>query len=90
MKNLIPYENHSNPGVSESYDQMEESGCMTPASKMALEKLCEELLCKEARDYHDDENPEHTYESYVNECMNRMNELMGSSGYSPLGKPHAK
>lgn len=88
MKNLTSYEDHLNKGITESNDQVSE--CMSPGAKMALEKLCEEILCKEAREYHDDENPEHTYECYVNECANKINEIMGNSGYAPLFKPHAK
>jgi hypothetical protein len=51
---------------------------------MALESLCEAMLCKEADEYHNDENPEHTYEGYVIECANYMKEYMGQAGYASL------
>jgi hypothetical protein len=90
MKNLASYEDHLNKEITESNEQITECDGMSQNAKMALESLCEELLCKEAREYHDDENPEHTYEGYVNECVNKLNEMMGNSGYAPLFKPHAK
>ena len=47
-------------------------------------------LAKEAKEYHDDENPDHTYEGYVNECGNYIKEYMGRPGYSSLDKPYAE
>jgi hypothetical protein len=84
MENIKSYESFSTVEIKESND-MNECG-MSPASKMALESLCEAMLCKEADQYHNDENPEHTYEGYVNECANYIKECMGQSGYAPLIK----
>jgi hypothetical protein len=75
MENIKSYESFSDMEIKES-NGMNES-CMSPASKMALESLCEAMLCKEAGEYHNDENPEHTYEGYVMECANYMKECMG-------------
>lgn len=88
MKNLTSYENHSK-GLSESY-MSNESSCMSEAAKEAVKKVCEEVLCKEADNYHNDSNEGHTYEGYVNECMGYMREAMGHSGYSSLHKSFAK
>lgn len=82
MKNLKHYESFSTTEIKES-NHMNEYG-MSPASKMALESLCEAMLCKEADEYHNDENPEHTYEGYVMECANYMKECMGQAGYASL------
>jgi len=84
MENIKSYESFSDIEIKES-NHMSESG-MSPASKMALESLCEAMLCKEADEYHNDENPEHTYEGYVMECMNYIKECMGQAGYAPLTK----
>lgn len=82
MENIKSYESFSDIEIKES-NHMNES-CMSPASKMALESLCEAMLCKEAAGYHNDENPMHTYEGYVMECANYMKEYMGQAEYSPL------
>jgi len=82
MENIKSYESFSDIEIKES-NHMSESG-MSPASKMALESLCEAMLCKEADEYHNDENPEHTYEGYVMECANYMKVCMGQAGYASL------
>jgi uncharacterized protein with von Willebrand factor type A (vWA) domain len=91
MQNLKNYENFNQVEIQESDEMMamQTEGAMSPEAKMQLEKLCEEVLCKEAQAYHDDENPEHTYEGYMNECMSYINEVMGQSGYSTIDKPYA-
>lgn len=84
MENIKSYESFSDIEIKESNYMhgysvphgMNET-CMSPASKMALESLCEAMLCKEADEYHNDENPEHTYEGYVMGCANYMKECMG-------------
>ena len=75
MENIKSYESFSDIEIKES-NHMSETA-MSPASKMALESLCEAMLCKEADEYHNDENPEHTYEGYVMGCANYMKECMG-------------
>jgi len=82
MENIKSYESFSDIEIKES-NHMSES-CMSPASKMALESLCEAMLCKEAAEYHNDENPMHTYEGYVMESANYMKECMGQAGYASL------
>ena len=89
MKNLTTYENYGTSEIQENWDMQKESSCMSEESKMQLEKLCNEYLSNEAKAYHDDENPDHTYEGYVNECGNYMKECMGRPGYSSLYKPYA-
>jgi hypothetical protein len=84
MENIKSYESFSDIEIKES-NGMNECG-MSTESKMALESLCEAMLCKEADGYHNDENPEHTYEGYVMECMNYIKECMGQAGYAPLIK----
>lgn len=91
MENIKSYEffsdieikesNHMD-GYSMSHDMNETA--MSPAAKMALESLCEAMLCKEAAEYHNDENPMHTYEGYAMKCANYMKEYMGQAGYAPL------
>jgi hypothetical protein len=75
MENIKSYESFSDIEIKES-NHMSETA-MSPSSKMALESLCEAMLCKEAEEYHNDENPEHTYEGYVMGCANYMKECMG-------------
>lgn len=82
MENIKSYESFSQVEIKES-NNMSECG-MSNDARMALESLCEAMLCKEAEAYHNDENPEHTYEGYVKECMDYMREAMGHPGYSSL------
>lgn len=89
MRNLLEFENfHSN-----SLDEGE--GCtackaMSPAAMEAVKNLCEGMLCGEAQAWHDDEDPEHTYEGYINECGKYMAEMMGQPGYQSLTKTYAE
>jgi hypothetical protein len=90
MKNLTTYENYGTSEIQENWDMQKESSCMSEGARMQLEKICEEYLAKEAKEYRDDENPDHTYEGYVNECGNYIKEYMGRPGYSSLDKPYAE
>ena len=90
MENLLKYEDHASRSIDESMMTNEAGTCLSEAAKGILEKACKEILMKEAQEYHDDENPDHTYEGYVNECKNYINEIMGNSGYASIAKPFAK
>ena len=88
MRNLIQFENFGP-------QELEESNCyscsgMSEHAKLAIESMCEELLKKEAQDYHEDEDESHTYENYVNECSSYMKEIMGQPGYQALTKTYAE
>lgn len=48
---------------------------MTEEAKKHVKEMCEKLY-NEAKAYHDDPHPDHTYESYVKECGDYMNEMM--------------
>ena len=66
-------------------DFLIESNCskfISEETKQKLYDVCKKNILKEANDYHNDEDPEHTYEGYVKECMSYMNEMLGSVGYS--------
>lgn len=89
MKNLINYESFDLQTVQES-DGCIECSAMSPAAMEAVKNVCEGLLCREAEDWHNDEDPEHTYEGYVNECAKYMTEMMGQPGYSSLNKTYAE
>ena len=52
--------------------------------------MCDDLLCKEAEDFHNDENPEHTHEGYKNEACDYLKECLGQPGYAPMVKPYAE
>lgn len=87
MKNIESYENFSLSPIAESC-----SACsaMTHDAKKALENLCQEILCREAHDYHNDPDESHTYEGYVNECAQYLKEMMGQPGYQSLTKTYAE
>jgi hypothetical protein len=88
MKNLKEYGSHL---TDFSLDENSEySQCMSEDAKQAVKTLCEEMLCKEAMDYHNDAHENHTYEGYISECMGYLKEAMGQAGYAPLVKPHAE
>jgi hypothetical protein len=59
-------------------------------AKMILKEACEKYLIKEAKDFHNDKNENHTYDSYVNECKNYLEEMMGNEGYSTLYRHYKK
>ena len=88
MKNLTDYQDFNSGRVEESIS--EASGCMSESAKEAVKNLCEELLCKEAEDYHNDSDASHTYEGYINECTQYLKEMMGQSGYQSLNKTYAE
>lgn len=88
MRNLIDYQNFNSSKVNESLS--EASLCMSENAKRAVESLCEDLLCKEAEQYHNDPDEAHTYEGYVNECTQYLKEMMGQAGYQSLTKTYAE
>ena len=90
MKNLKPYEIYGSEDIQESYGMEAESSCMSEDAKASMKKICEDYLAKEAAEYHNDEDPEHTYECYVTECGKYLNECLGQAGYAGLEKPHAE
>jgi hypothetical protein len=57
------------------------SECMSESVKEKMKEMCENHILREAMEYHDDHDPEHTYEGYVKECISYMNEILGSAGY---------
>jgi len=90
MKNLQPYEIYGSEDIQENNGMMGESSCMSEAAKANMKKICEEHLAKEAAEYHNNDNPEHTYEGYVAECGKYLMECMGQAGYAGLSKPYAE
>ena len=90
MKNLQPYEIYGSEDIQENYGMMGESSCMSEAAKANMKKICEDYLAKEAAEYHNDDDTEHTYEGYVAECGKYLMECMGQAGYAGLDKPHAE
>lgn len=59
-----------------SYEPTSEGMSCSENAKMAIKSLCENHLCNEGMDYENNENAEHTYEGYVNECMDYLRECM--------------
>jgi hypothetical protein len=57
------------------------SECMSEAIREKIHEVCKTHILREAMEYHNDDDPGHTYEGYVNECMSYMNEILGSAGY---------
>ena len=90
MKNLQPYEIYGSEDIQENNGMMGESSCMSEAAKANMKKICEEYLAKEAAQYHNDDDTEHTYEGYVAECGKYLMECMGQAGYAGLSKPYAE
>ncbi len=95
MQNLKSFENFSEVEIVTN----EAEGAMTPdamtpmcpiseGAKEMIKGICEGHLCKEGEEYHNDENPEHTYEGYINECMNYLKECMGQPGYATAANPY--
>jgi len=89
MKNLQSYENYGISEIQENYGMQEGSSCMSESAKMQMEKLCEEYLTKEAKDYHDDMEEAHTYEGYINEAMGYLKKCMDRTGYPTMDKPYS-
>lgn len=48
---------------------------MTDEARKHVENMVENL-CEEAKAYHEDPHPDHTYESYIKECGDYMAEKM--------------
>lgn len=51
---------------------------MTTQVNDSIKSLCESTLCKEAKSYHEDDDPSHTYEGYVGICSDHLKKCMGS------------
>ena len=58
----------------------------------SIKKLCESMLHEEAKKWHEDDDKSHTYEGYMNEakdcmneCMNECCEVWKASGASSAG-----
>ena len=49
---------------------------MSEEAKRAVKTICEDMLIKEAQACDEDQDPSHTYESYLNECGSYMTECM--------------
>lgn len=64
--------------VNECWSPMNEgyNPAMSEEAKRAVKTICEELLMKEAKACHEDSDPMHTYENYLNECGQYMTECM--------------
>ncbi len=87
MKNLKEYDFFGS--VEESSDHLSEgSSCMSPSAMEAIKSACKSCLMEEAHGYDQDENPDHTYEGYVNKCMEYLKECMGQAGYASLANPY--
>jgi hypothetical protein len=89
MKNLTPFEFFDSE-LQENSNMMQECYAMSEGAKSVMKQICEDVLCKEAEDYHNDADESHTYEGYVNECMGYLKEMLGQPGYSSLAKHHAE
>lgn len=89
MKNLTPFESFDSD-LQENSNMMEkEYSAMSEEAKSVMKQICEDVLCKEADEYHNDADEAHTYEGYINECMGYLKEMMGQPGYASLIKIHA-
>lgn len=64
--------------VNECWGPMNEeySPAMSEEAKRAIRSICEEVLIHEAHGCNEDSDPNHTYESYLNECAQYMAESM--------------
>lgn len=64
--------------VNECWSPMTEgyNPAMSEEAKRAVKTICEEMLINEAKSCHEDADPNHTYESYLNECGQYMTECM--------------
>lgn len=100
MENLKDYSYFQTSGIYEEESEFIEvkggeipkdnKDAMSNHAKESLKEICENILCREADQYDEDDDDAHTYEGYVNECMTYLKEAMGQSGYSPIIKPHAE
>jgi len=92
MVNLKPYETY-NSEIQENSEFLDQNGktpALSEAAKHHIKKMCDDMLCKEAEDYHNDDNPEHTHEGYKNEACQYLNECLGQPGYASMVKPYAE
>jgi len=91
MENIKSYEKF-NDSIDENFEDVAEGmgcqSCLSEGAMMEMKKLCESILMKEAEDYDNDDDENHTYEGYVNECMKYMNEMLGRPGYASVSKPY--
>jgi hypothetical protein len=60
--------------------------CIGEKTKEKIHELCKDHILREAMEYHNDDDPNHTYEDYIKECMGYMNEMLGAEGYQDLEK----
>lgn len=86
MENIKSYEKF-NDFVGENWDaDAQKSSCMSEKAIAKMKKLCEKHLIKEANDYQNDTEDDHTYERYTEECQNMLKEMLGQPGYAGLEK----
>ena len=64
--------------INECWSPIKEgySSSMSEDAKRAIKSICEKILIHEAYQCNEDEDPEHTYENYLNECAQYMAECM--------------
>jgi len=64
--------------INECWTPMTEgySPSMSEEARRAIKSICEEVLIHEAYQCNEDADPDHTYESYLNECAQYMTECM--------------
>ena len=67
--------------VNECWSPIDESysPAMSEDAKRAIKSMCEELLIHEAKACDEDQDPMHTYETYLNECGQYMTECLMES-----------
>jgi hypothetical protein len=63
------------------HEPMNEGAGCSDNAKMVIESMCNDHLVKEAVDYHEDEDDAHTYEGYVQACMEYLKECMMKEGW---------
>lgn len=73
MKNLTNYSDF----INEKKTEMNEKIKLSKQVQDSIKSCCEAMMA-EAKACHENENPKHTYEGYVNEAMSCMKEYMGS------------
>ena len=86
MENIKSYERFSD-FVGENWDaDTQKSSMMSEKARAKMKKLCEKHLIKEANDCHNDMDECHTYNNYVNECHQVLDEMLGQPGYAGIPK----
>ena len=63
------------------HEPMSEGAGCSDNAKMIIESMCKDHLVKEAMDYHHDDDDAHTYEGYVQACMEYLKECMMKEGW---------